>query len=99
MQSAWQDIRYSFRMMKNSPGFTFVALATLALGIGANAAIFSVVNSILIQPLAYKNANRLLVLNHYYPKSDMAAGVSVPGYVYYRGANHVFENLTAFRLF
>lgn len=97
MASIWQDLRYALRTLKNSPAFTAVAVLTLALGIGANAAVFSVVNSVLIRPLAYRTGDRLVVVSHYYPKIDITAGVSAPAYLYYRDSNRVFENLAAFR--
>ena len=96
METFWQDLRFGLRMLIKKPGFTFVAVFTLALGIGANTAIFSVVNSVLLKPLPYKEPDRLVMINHNYPKLDLKASVSAIGYNHYRDNNQTFENLMAF---
>jgi hypothetical protein len=74
MENFLQDLRYGARMLRNSPGFTAIAVLTLALGIGANTAIFSVVNAVLLKPLPYPDANRVVMLFLQDPSLGLARG-------------------------
>jgi putative ABC transport system permease protein len=94
METLLQDLRFGLRTMLKNPGFTAVAVVALALGIGANTAIFSVVNAILLRPLAFKEPERLVTVAHAYPKLNLMAPVSPPGFVDYRDRGQVFESAT-----
>src|ERR1043165_1235670 len=91
-----QDLRYGKRLLAKSPGFTFIAIVTLALGIGANTAIFSVVNAFLLRPLPYGNADRLVMVDS--QQRGQSIGVSFPDYEDWRGQNNVFDDLAFFNL-
>ena len=98
MSSLLQDLRYGWRMLARNPGFTAVAVLTLALGIGANTAIFSLVNGVFLRPLAYKDPGRLVFV----AASNRARGVrinvtSYPDFTDWRTQNHVFSGLAAYR--
>jgi putative ABC transport system permease protein len=89
-----KDIGYAFRMLRKQPGFSAIAILTMALGIGANSAIFSIVNAVLLRPLPYPDANRIMVLNESSgPGQDYS--VALPDYFDWRNDNTVFEHLAA----
>jgi predicted permease len=98
LEDTWRDVYFGVRMLRKSPGFTLVAVLTLALGIGANAAIFSVVESVLLRPLPFKNADRLVDLTEYRPGAVDRGGVSFPDYLVWRQQNTVFEETAAYFL-
>lgn len=88
-----RDVRYAIRRFRQSPVFSFVVVATLALGIGANSAIFSVVNTVLLAPLPYRDPARLVTIYHFYPTQKMQAPVSAAGYRDYRDQTHSFADV------
>jgi putative ABC transport system permease protein len=96
MGTLWQDLRYGFRMLLKNPGFTVVTILALALGIGANTAIFSVVNAVLLRPLPFPTAERLVFISEW-SQQVQNMSVSYPNFVDWRDQNRVFEQLAAFR--
>jgi predicted permease len=96
LESLWQDVRYALRTLRKSPGFATVAVLTLALGIGANTAIFSVVHGVLIAPLPYAQPDRLVMVwenNPHFPR----VWVSYPNFHDWQQGARSFERIAAFR--
>ncbi|HET9833507.1 MAG TPA: ABC transporter permease, partial [Vicinamibacterales bacterium] len=91
----WQDLRYAVRMLKRSPGFAAAAVLTLALGIGANTAIFSVLNAVILQPLAYPRPEQVMKITTTFPGVD-EFWVSLPEYVEFRQWNKSFSSVGAY---
>ena len=96
IETAWHDARYGVRTLLRTPAFTTAALLTLALGIGANAAIFSVVNAVLLRPLPYPEPDRILQMVRRYPQGD-ATGQTGRRYLFFRDTMKSFESLAAWR--
>jgi putative ABC transport system permease protein len=90
------NLRYAFRRLKNNPGFTIVAVLTLTLGIGANAAMFSIINAVLLRPLPYRNPDRLVTLSEHWPQFPVLS-VSYLNYKDWRDQSHSFEAVGAVR--
>jgi predicted permease len=97
MQAWLQDIRYALRQLRRSPGFTIVAILTLALGLGANSAIFSVIDAVLLRPLPYHAPSRLVAVKPTEPGRRDDIGVSYPTFLDWRSRNDVFDGLSVFR--
>jgi predicted permease len=97
LETVFQDFRFALRMLRKSPGFTAVAVLTLALGIGANTAIFSIIDAALLNALPYPDAGRLVILNESLPKmaGDM---VSWPDFLDWRAQSRAFDAMAAYQL-
>ncbi|HEU0176544.1 MAG TPA: ABC transporter permease, partial [Blastocatellia bacterium] len=93
MQTLWQELRYGARMSFKNPGFTLIAVITLSLGIGANTAIFTVVNGVLLRPLPYDEPDRLVMLWESDPRRNIEQQrVAPPNLVEWREQSRSFEN-------
>src|SRR5215210_2040962 len=95
MNTYMKDLRYGLRMMLRNPGFTVVAVFVLALGIGANSVIFSVVNAVLLRPLPYADPDRLVIM--WEKSATQDTSVSYPNFIDWRDQNQVFKHVAAFR--
>jgi predicted permease len=97
MESLMQDVRYGWRMLVKNPGFTAIAVLTLAIGIGASTAIFSVVDTVLLRPLPYQQPEQLVLVTETLPgMSADEVGVAAGEYQDYRDHNHSFSQVAAF---
>jgi predicted permease len=93
MQTLWQDLRYGVRMLKTNPGFTVVAVLTLAMAIGANAVVFSVLNALILHPLHVPQAESLYGIQH---GNEASSYQSYPDYLDLRDRNRSFDDLAAY---
>jgi len=99
MQTLVHDFRYGLRLLAKSPGFTFISILTLALGIGANTAMFSVVDAVLLRPLPFRDPQRLVALGEFDTRkgqSEVIGALSYPDFADVRTRNHTLENVAAY---
>lgn len=97
METLLQDIRYGWRMLARNPAFTAIAVLTLAIGIGASTAIFSVVDTVLLRPLPYRDSEKLVLVSETLPGMSMdGIGVSAGEYQDYRDRNRSFSQVAAY---
>jgi predicted permease len=93
MESLLQDFRYALRILRKSPGFTAVAVLTLALGIGVTTTIFTAANDFLLRPLPFANSDRLVMVKHYDRTLAQSGWTDPPTFKHWREQNHVFEDM------
>ncbi len=100
MGTLLQDLKYGLRVLLKSPGFAATAILVLALGVGANTAIFSVVNAVLLKPLPLTEPDRLVLVWHVPPEKSFPGvktfSVSPANYLDWQNQNHVFDKISAF---
>jgi putative ABC transport system permease protein len=96
MMMLWQDIKYGLRTLARNPSFTALAVLTLAIGIGANIAMFSVVNAVLLRPLPFEDPDRLVVVQQRSKQQGWTTGWSYPDFLDWREQNQVFESFAAY---
>ena len=89
------ELRYALRRLRRAPTFSAIVIATLAMGIGASSAVFSIVNGVLLRPLGYSEPGQLVILNHYYPSLPLTASVSAIGFQHYRDNIRSFSGVAA----
>ena len=97
LDTLFQDIRFSLRMLRKNPGFTAIAILTLALGIGANTAVYTVVNAVLLEPLPVPNPDELVTLRETFPPSGTGS-VSVPDLKDWQEQNRVLQGIAAYKI-
>src|ERR1700733_4250852 len=90
------DLRYALRQLRKNPGFAAVAVITLALGIGANTAVFSVVDAVMLRSLPYYQPERLIEAQSLSTRNPNTSGISYPDFFDWRSQNHTLEHLVSY---
>jgi putative ABC transport system permease protein len=98
MSGLINDFKYGFRQLQKSPGFTFIAILTLAIGISANIAMFSVVNAVLLRPLPFADPDRLVVVQQHNEQFGVTTWFSYPDFLDFKEQNQVFEDFAAYNV-
>ena len=97
METMWQDLKYGARQLLRSPGFTAVAVLTLALGIGSTTLVFSLANGLLVRPLPYVEPERLVAVEEFDPlRPESSFGVAFPNYLDFRARTRLFDDVAVF---
>src|SRR5216683_518198 len=96
METLWQDVRYSLRVLGKNPSFAAIAILTLALGIGTNTALFSVVNGVLLRPLPYPQPDRIVAISEKTASFERSS-ISYPNFLDWQRANSTFSSIAAYR--
>lgn len=96
METLWQDIRYALRQLRNHAGFATIAIITLALGIGANTAVFSVVDAVMLRPLPYVHPEQLIEAESINSHNPQPSAISYPDFFDWRSQNHSLEHLVSY---
>src|SRR2546429_10022178 len=99
METFFKDLRYGIRSLLKQPAFTLVAVSTLALAIGGNSAMFTVVNAVLLRPLQYPDAARIVVVEGINPPRRITQlNMSIPDFADWQNQNQVFEQMAGFNV-